>query len=455
MKNIEVNWKAAIVFSLMTMIIVFSNCSEDTFDIYVNIDQELDELITSHSPTGNSEFYILPYTNQYDLIPQDPKNPLSSSKVELGKFLFFETGIAMDAKKPSGMATYSCASCHIPEAGFRSGRMQGIADGGMGYGEHGSQRYMNDNYVESELDVQAARPLSLVNVAFVKNTFWNGQFGSKHANVGTEHLWALDEGTKRNNLGYEAIETQNFEGIHSHRMLVTKDLMDAYGYTALFDEAFPEFNEQSRYSNFTASLALSAYIRSIIAYKAPFQEWLKGNEDALSLEEKKGAKLFFGKANCTSCHYNQNLGSNEFHALGAKDMDHHEDALNRDPKDKRNLGRGGFTNEISDLYKFKVPGIYNLKGTPFYFHGSSKTSVKDVVKYKLNAETENPRVNQTLISNKLNKITLTEVEIDNLVSFLEKSLHDPDLNRYKPTHIKSGLCYPNNDVISQSDLDCQ
>lgn len=439
---------------LFTLALIFSQCTEDRLDVYENIDQDLIEAIDTKSPTGNHSFYVLPSYLDLNSIPQDSKNPLSDDKVELGKHLFFETGIALNAEKQSGMGTYSCATCHIPEAGFKPGRFQGIADGGMGYGLNGEVRVMNDDYEENELDIQSARPLSLVNVAFVKNTFWNGQFGSEGANIGTDHIWDQREDTQRNHLGFEAIETQNIEGIGSHRFLVNKSLMDEFGYTELFDSSFPEYAPQFRYTNLTASLALSAYIRTIVSDEAPFQEWLKGNQDAMTPEEKQGALLFFGKANCISCHYNENLGSDEFHVLGTKDMDQHPDALNKKPEDRRNMGRGGFTMQSQDMYKFRVPGIYNSKDTPFYFHGGSKTSLREVIEYKIAAKRENERVPSNRLSLKLLEIELTATEIDNLVLFLEKSLQDNHLQRYKPDYIKSGLCYPNNDELSQIDLDC-
>lgn len=445
--------KKVIVLLSMTLLFLMS-CSDDQVDIYKDLDQQLEQAIARYSPKGDKEFYILAQPHDFHLIPQDQKNRLSTTKVELGKFLFYETGIALDAKKSSGMGTYSCASCHIPEAGFRPGRVQGIADGGMGFGVNGEDRIMNSEYKEDELDIQSARPLSLLNVAYVRNTFWNGQFGATGVNVGTESVWNESDDTKRNHLGYEGLETQNIEGMKSHRFLVNKSLMEEFGYIDLFDKSFPEYNETYRYSNFTASLAISAYLRTLMTNEAPFQSWLQGNVDAMTVEEKQGALLFFGKANCNSCHYNKNLGSSEFHVLGVKDMDQNPSALNKKPNDRRNLGRGGFTLQEEDMFKFKVPGIYNMSDTPFYFHGSSKSSLRDLVEYKLNAQSENDRVDQSLISDKLEAISLSETEIDHLVLFLEKSLRDPHLERFQPDYIKSGLCYPNNDEISQIDLNC-
>ncbi len=440
-------------FAYLILISLIWACSKDQMPLLIELDMELQQLIKQASPDGTTEFYILP--NEHDLaaIPQDPKNPLTPAKVELGRFLFFETGIAIDAVRESGIGTYSCSSCHIPEAGFRPGNFQGIADGGTGFGVNGESRRRNPEYAENELDVQSARPLSILNVAYVKNTFWNGQFGSTGINTGTEDLWDLSPDTEINHLGFEGIESQNFEGVITHRLNVNKPLLDEFGYTDLFDAAFPELSEEDRYSQVGTSLALSAYIRTVLANRAPFQEWLKGNFDALSYEEKKGGILFFGKANCSNCHYNQNLGSLEFHALGVRDMDQIP-SYNSSPSDKRNLGRGGFTQNPDDNYKFKVPQLYNLTGTPFYFHGASKRNLEELIEYLDKAESENERVAQELLSEKFVPLGLTDEEKKHLKIFLEKSLDDPDLHRYKPDHLKSGNCFPNNDFQSVLDLGC-
>ena len=441
-----------ICFALFLTLLLVS-CSKDKMSETLEMDQQLEVLISKASPSGSPDFYILPDENDLSSIPQDPKNELTPERVQLGRLLFYETGFAMDARREAGMGTFSCSSCHIPEAGFKPGNFQGIADGGMGFGLNGEDRRRHPDYVESDLDVQSARPLTMVNVAFVKNTFWNGQFGAQGINVGTEDVWDLDPATERNRLGFEAIETQNFDGIGVHRYQITEELIEKYGYRDLFDSAYPDLEEELRYSNFAGSLALSTYIRTILATKAPFQDYLKGNKRALSADEKQGAILFFGKANCSNCHYNQNLGSLEFHALGVKDMDQIP-SYNAFPSDKRNFGRGGFTQKVEDYYKFKVPGLYNIADTPFYFHGASKESLEDVIDYKIEAVSENPRVSNDLLSEKFLRLSLTETEKYQLIRFLEKSLQDPDLSRYGVNSVFSGNCFPNNDYQSRVDLGC-
>jgi len=443
--------KISVVFMLL-VIGVFS-CTKDRMPTLIELDNQLRSLVAASAPNGQLDFYVLPSEKNLDEIPQDPKNPLTEAKVSLGKFMFYDTGLATKPMKPSGLGTYSCASCHIPEAGFKPGTFQGIADGGSGFGINGENRLMNNDYTEDELDVQDARAISLVNVAYVTNTFWNGQFGATGVNEGTEDVWDQDEVSMLNHLGHEGIETQNLEGLHAHRIEIDKEVLDNNGYTELFDEAFNDIPVEERYTTETASLAFSAYIRSIISNKAPFQNWLKGSTDALGYSEKKGAILFFSKANCSTCHYNQNLGSPEFHALGVNDM-YQQPSYSTKSDDRRNLGRAGFTMLDEDLYKFKVPGIYNNADSDFFFHGASARTLDDLIEYKNNGVRENMNVPESQISVKFKPLNLTEEEKSHLKAFIKVGLSDPNLLRYQPTSVPSGSCFPNADSQSVIDLGC-
>ena len=426
--------KKILVF--IALVLFAAACTKDKMPVLVELDNQLRNLVAASAPTGELDFYILPDETDYENIPSDPKNPLTDAKVELGKLMFYDTGLAQDALKPSGIGTYSCATCHIPEAGFKPGSFQGIADGGLGFGINGENRVRNTEYEESELDVQDARALSLVNVAYVTNTFWNGQFGAFGINEGTEEVWDNDEGTERNHLGFSGIETQNFEGLIAHRITINKELLDSFGYTPMFDEVFADVPVEERYTIHTGSLAFSAYLRSIISNKAPFQNWLRGDEDAMDYASKKRAILFFSKANCYTCHYNQNLGSPEFHALGVNDM-YQQPSYSTEEDDFRNLGRGGFTLKEDDLYKFKVPGIYNIADSDFFFHGASVKKIEELVEYFNLAIPENPNVPLSQISTKFKPLNLTEEEKEYLVQFIKVGLSDPNLERQPPSGMKS------------------
>ena len=441
------------IILFIASIFIFA-CSKDKIYVDTPIDQLLTASLTRAAKTGSVDHFILPESDDFASIPQDPHNPITAEKVKLGKMLFFETGIALSSTKESGKKTYSCASCHVPSAGFRPGSAQGIADGGIGFGRNGENRTKIDAYREWELDVQGVRPLSVLNVAFVKNTTWNGRFGGADVNIGTEHRWSAEDGTELNGEGLAALETQNIEGLHVHRMEITGEVLDDYGYRQYFDAAFSDFDEEERYTKITASFAISAYLRTLLTNKAPFQQYLKGDKNALTPKEKKGALVFFGDAKCYHCHKEANLGANEFYAIGVNDLYQTGKAFNTSKDDVRNLGRGEFTGRQEDMYKFKIPQLYNLDDAPFYFHGSSFTDLKEVIEYFNNGVPENDNVPDWQIARQFKPLNLTEEQIDDLNAFLTNGLQDPNLDRFVPEEVLSGYCFPNNDVFSQIELGC-
>jgi cytochrome c peroxidase len=421
-----------------------------------DLDIELTNLLKEKSYTDDINFFTMPDGFDYSELPnQDPKNPITYPKVALGNMLFFETGIGMTSKKEESIATYSCSSCHIPEKAFTAGRFQGIADGALGFGNHGEGRAINPNYEGNEVDAQGARPLPVINLAYVRNPLWNGSFGSYGMNVGTESVWGVaDPLTSINNENREGLEAVVTRALITHRQDINKELMDKLGYTALFDNAFHNVPVSQRYTLQNASHAISSYFRTILTNQAPFQKWLRGDENAMTETQKKGALLFFGKAQCVNCHTGPSLNGQRFAALGVKDLDQN-DYLVYKTDDGRSKGRASFTLKDEDLYKFKVPELYNLKDVGFYFHGASKKSLREVVEYFNVAEPENPRVEKNRIDGLFKPLYLTNAEVNELTEFLANGLYDPNLVRYKPTSVYSGNCFPNNDTQSQIDLGCK
>ena len=421
------------------------------------VDTELERTLLRLSTTGSLDYFMLPEGNQLAGIPAGKGNPLTRDKVELGKLLFFETALGRDALRPENVRTFSCASCHVPEAGFTAGAAQGIADGGEGFGTFGSGRRMMSTYLEDEIDAQGARPLSMLGVAYVTNSMWAGRFGANGANAEVEEVWGVhDPSTEVNHLGLDGLEAQNIEGTIVHRMSTDAYLLDTLGYRRLFDRAFPDFRGEARYGRIAMSFALSAYIRTLLPNQAPWQQWLRGDREALTDPQKRGAQLFFGKAGCYRCHNGPALNGNTFQAIGVNDLcDLPGGALRTGANDPRNLGRGDFTRRDEDLYKFKVPQVYNVGDMPFFFHGSSKTTLREVVEYKNAGVAENPRVPAANLSDFFHPLNLTDTEMDELVDFLEYGLRDANLQRYVPEQVLSGACFPNADAASRADMGCE
>lgn len=418
-------------------------------------DQDLKEALREASPNGETDYFLLPNDGDYSSLPQDPRNLISPAKVKLGKLLFHETALASLAEKIYLKGTYSCASCHHVAAGFQAGIIQGIGDGGQGFGIQGEGRKKHPLYTKTTIDVQPLRTPSALNIAYQKNVLWNGQFGATGVNIGTEDKWETGTPLATNRLGYEGIETQAIAGLKVHRMQIEgSDIMQAITYRTLCDESFAELPESERYSREQAGRAIAAYERTLLANQANFQKWLRGDFQALNNSEKRGAILFFGKANCSTCHNGPALNDMNFHALGMGDLSESNGAFMVDPNHKAHKGRASFTDKDEDLYRFKTPQLYNLIDSPHYGHGGTFNSIKAIVQYKNNGVAENPNVQSNQLSEYFKPLGLTEKEIDDITNFISTALYDPALSRYVPNDLPSGSCFPNNDFVSKSDLNC-
>lgn len=442
-------------FIVLLLGVVFWSCNNDegSYTALSELDTTLEATIFSASGNIGTFYYKLPDSNDFSNIPQDPNNPLTAEKVHLGQMLFHETALSVDANQSEGMGTYSCASCHHAKAGFQAGKRQGIGDGGVGFGLLGEARVMHSSYSSTSVDVQPIKSPTALNTAYQKVMLWNGQFGATGMNVGTESEWTIGTPKETNTLGFEGVETQAIAGLTVHRMNVNESIVNNLDYKEYFDTAFGSVPVDERYTVKNAGLAIAAYERTLLANRAPFQEWLRGDLNAMSDDEKKGAALFFDKAQCFTCHNGPSLALMKFAALGMNDLFGGE-ILGNPVDDATRKGRGGFTQNPVDNYKFKVPQLYNLMSNGSYGHGASFNSIKEVIEYKNLAVKQNANVPDNALEYSFSPLGLTVEEIDQLALFVENALQDNYLERYVPESVMSGNCFPNNDIESQQDLGC-
>ena len=416
-------------------------------DTSIDLDGPLTDLVTGYGQRSISNF-ILPESNDFFSIPQDPANPLTTAKVELGRLLFHETALATRPRHPEGMGTYACATCHHAGAGFQAGRKQAVADGGVGWGTNGEGRKANPAYDLGDVDALKVKSPSVLNSAFQQLMMWNGRMGAVGPNLGTEASWVPGSDTQENNLGYQGLETQAIAALRVHRLgdvehsVVTTNPY----YVQLWQAAFPG----QPVSRELAGLAIAAYERTVMANRAPFQRWLRGDLEAMTPQEKRGAILFFGKAGCEDvCHTGPALNILEFYALGMPDMSG-PGVIGPTAED---FGRGGFTGKDEEEFKYKVPQLYNLKDSPFLGHGGMFASIREIVDYYNQGIPDKSLPGGRLI-NRFIPLHLTEAEVEDLVTFLTDGLYDADLDRYVPDALPSGNCTPANDPLARIQLGC-
>ncbi len=433
-----------------------SSCQKDPDStLNTELDTQLQAALESASNGNGANYFLLPESNDFAAIPQDPRNPLTEEKVFLGQMLYHETGLALSPIREFSKGTYSCATCHFAAAGFGAGRVQGISDGAIGFGVNGEGRERGSLYQGDEMDAQPFKSPTTLNVAYQKNMLWNGQFGATGLNVGTEEQWTAGTPKAVNNLGYEGVEIQAIAGLGVHRLEVDNQQEVLLWYQTYFQDAFPEVAEDERYTKEMAGLAIAAYERTLLPNQAPFQQWLKGDMNAMTDAEKRGAVVFFDKANCTTCHTGPALNSMEFHAIGMANLYAcPEEVFLTSPDQAAHKGRGSFTKDAADDHKFKVPQLYNLEDSKFYGHGSSMRSIRQVLEYKNEANKENGLVPDSQLADEFVPQNLTESELDDMEAFIKHALRDPDLMRYQPSTVVSGNCFPNNDPMSRTQLGC-
>jgi len=305
------------------------------------------------------------------------------------------------------------------------------------------------------VDVQSIRTPSSLNMAYQEVVMWEGNLGATGVNTGTDALWTKFP-VNLNSLGFQGLETQAIAAQTAHHLKAdTSFLHGNTTYKNLFDLAFASLPSDERITTTTIGLAIAAYERTLLANESPFQKWLKGDKTAMDSNQKAGARLFFGKAQCGSCHNGPALNSMAFYALGMGDLQNGVNGVINLKANNSQKGRGDFTQNDSDMFKFKVPQLYNLKDVKFYGHGSTFSSISDVVHYINKAVPQKSDVPASNLAAQFQPLGLTEDEISKIIAFVQDALWDPNLIRYEPATVPSGNCIPNNDAQSRIDRGCQ
>ncbi len=120
--------------------------------------------------------------------------------------------------------------------------------------------------------------------------------------------------------------------------------------------------------------AIAEFIRSLVTPNSRFDRWLKGDDDALDEQEKRGYRLFKDYG-CVSCHQGANVGGNMFQVFGVLN----EYFRKRGNITEADLGRYNITGNEADRHAFKVPALRMAALTAPYLHDGSAETLRDVV----------------------------------------------------------------------------
>jgi len=163
------------------------------------------------------------------------------------------------------------------------------------------------------------------------------------------------------------------------------------GYEDDFQRAYPYEEEPLTYDNIARSIA--AFERTLIT-RNEFDQYLAGDEDALTDEQKTGLRLFIEKG-CVQCHSGPVLGGQFFEKLGIFGEYPYVE------EDDRGLYE--VTADPADMDVFKVPILREVALTGPYFHNGQVDTLGEAVDLMARLQ--------------LNK-TLTRDEIHSILRFL-------------------------------------
>jgi cytochrome c peroxidase len=308
-----------------------------------------------------------------DAFSPSPEFHITDTKVVLGEKLFYDVSL-------SGTRTRSCASCHIADLAFSDG-----------LAKH------TDIHDPAKLLIRNVP--TLLNVALQSNYFYD--------------MRAL------------TLEDQVHDVISNKKEMdgsmdaIIKYVSANESYKSLFTKAFPSKTEKGITSDEVTN-ALASYVRSLIKLNSRFDEYMRGNEEALSKQELKGFNLFTGKAKCAICHFVPLFNGvtppkyveSETEVLGVP-VSIADSTLDPDP------GYYSVIGVESYKYAFKIPSIRNINKTAPYMHNGIYQTLDQVLEFYNNGGAAGLGINlhnQTLSKANLH---LTREEKEDIIAFMK------------------------------------
>jgi cytochrome c peroxidase len=273
-------------------------------------------------------------------VPED--NPMSAAKVELGRFLFYDTRL-------SANRTQSCATCHRQELGFTDGLARAVGSSG---------------------GVHPRSAMGLTNVAYQASLNWADPTVRRLENQARAPLFT---------------ETPIVElGLAENALL--ERLRDDERYPCMFARAFPNDDVPITVGNVTKALA--AFQRTLISGNSAYDRYTRDSAQSdMSEAALNGALLFFSeKFDCFHCHGGFNFSSSADHEGVAFDQAvffnnglYNVDGNGAYPAP--NTGLHAFSGEPDDMGRFKPPTLRNIAVTAPYMHDGSVPTLEGVLEH--------------------------------------------------------------------------
>lgn len=313
---------------------------------------------------------------------------VNPTRANLGRLLWFDTigGLNNDN---------TCAGCHSPTRGF--GDTQSIAIGIENNGIVGPDRTGPRN--------QRRTPMA-INTAFYPNLMWNSRFASLSDDPFDNRdgfQFPAPEGLSLSYLPHlldaqvfipptERVEMAGFDfpgDTSAIRAEVLRRLNATPAYRRLFGQAFAEVFHGAPIDYDMFASVIAEFEFTLVYADAPIDQFARGQKNALTTDQKKGALLFFGKAHCVECHAvsgpaNEMFSDFDRHVIGVPQIAPVIGNVTFDgPGADEDFGLEQVTGNPADRYLFRTSPLRNVALQPAFFHNGSFTRLEDAVRHHL------------------------------------------------------------------------
>ncbi len=403
----------------------------------------------------------------------------SAAEIELGQALFFDQEL-------SGNRDTSCATCHHPTLATGDGLALPVGTAPENPGALGLERMKGSD--REFVPRNAPEVFNRGSVAWT-SMFWDSRVAENEDGtidspagvledldsvLAVQAMFPVTSRDEMRGLAGDEVAQGTRKGEPNELALIPDEdldeiwnaLMDRLllipGYQTLFAAAFPgTAPEDLTFAN--AATAIAAFESDAFTFlDSPFDRYLAGEDSALSPHQKRGALLFFGRANCANCHSGPLLTDQRHWAIAAPQL-----GPGKTPHGPYDAGRYLINGKYSDLFAFRTPPLRNVAVTAPYMHDGAFKDLKSVIRHhsnplfslltyrpRRNLEQEELRdtvlddwrsfvlLSSTLDWRQLSPRTLNKRNIRDLEQFLQ-SLTAPDLDaklrKTIPATVPSGL----------------
>ena len=308
---------------------------------------------------------------------------VDENEAKLGQLLFYDPIL-------SGNKEVACATCHHPSLGTGDGLSLSLGDGGKGLG---NKRIVDYENLPEQRVPRNAQPLFNLGAKQFKTLFHDGRvqvdlsrpsglrtpleeemvegFSSIISAQTMFPVLSADEmaGHYSENEISEAVRRGTLTGKGGAWDLISKRVQAIPEYSDFFVDTYDHIETAQDIKFTDISNAIAAFMEfEWRSDTSPFDDFLQGKLN-LNISQENGMELFYGKANCSSCHAGALFTDHQFHATGQPQVGPGKAA--RFQSHSRDLGRFRVTGNIKDKYAFRTPSLRNVELTGPWGHAGA------------------------------------------------------------------------------------